>query len=290
MKSIVAVLLLCVWSTAALELRRPSSQSSNGADTKNATKIPFTLLCTGKPDHFSELSPGEQQNIQHTLSLNDGIKLKYLGDHECYDYLLNHFADIAEIYKNEEVGNFRGDICRTAVLAREGGIYTDLDVAMQVPFSDFHQGANFASAMAKSGQEVLNAVMAVTPGHRIMEFMLEEIQRGVPPNTQVGPAAAFLALHDLQDEACPDVDLYQMDLTHPWQETLTCGAQGTVRMLREKSCRNIAAGCPPGRDSDEWMRYGIYDKDKLVAWSRFEGCTGFGCGGTGHEEHAPALN
>ena len=50
-------------------------------------------------------------------------------------YVRQHFDDdLAEIYNAEHAGQFRGDICRAAVLAQEGGFYADLDLEPAVPF------------------------------------------------------------------------------------------------------------------------------------------------------------
>lgn len=259
------------------------SHATEDPDKRPAAQIPQQLVCTGSQDIFELLSDPIKSNIRKTLEMNPGFELRYFGDKACYSYLEKHFpsTQLAALYRNETHGMYRGDICRAAVLANEGGFYTDLDLEMIVPFKQIvDQSITFISAHSVDG-DILNALMGVTPGNPIMKKMIVELENWYtgPRQGFLGTQAALLALHDLQGENCVGVELN--DVSRP---DIQCGAEN-VRILKEMRCEDSREGCPENRKEGLWLKYGIYtSQGDQVGWSRFSECMDFGCskqGGTG---------
>merc|ERR1719235_510914 len=103
---------------------------------------------------------------------------RYFSDSECRDYLSLHFGpELASIYNKEPAGHFRGDICRAAVLFREGGFYTDVDLEAKLPFAEMvDSSTTFMSVFTADGQ-ILNAMIATIPGIGVMNVTIKEVRR-----------------------------------------------------------------------------------------------------------------
>jgi mannosyltransferase OCH1-like enzyme len=110
-----------------------SDPKEQGADLKK-TQIPLQLVMTGSFPTLDDLPNTVKENLQNTRNRAPGFTIRYLDDAACREYLTTHFREeFFEIYDREQHGSFRGDICRSAVLLREGGFYADLDF-------QFHDG------------------------------------------------------------------------------------------------------------------------------------------------------
>merc|ERR1712094_77051 len=96
-------------------MERPTTTKRPQVVLKKAdhTAIPWQLITTGKVASLDKLPPTVRGNIEHTISLNPGMMLRYFSDDECHDYIKTNFdEELAAIYKKEPAGHFRGDICR----------------------------------------------------------------------------------------------------------------------------------------------------------------------------------
>mmetsp|Transcript_81662 Transcript_81662/g.141985 ORF Transcript_81662/g.141985 Transcript_81662/m.141985 type:complete len:358 (+) Transcript_81662:37-1110(+) len=272
------------------------------------SKIPNQLVLTGKWPSLLE-APGEVlANIEHTLSLNPELRVHYLGDAACQTYIQEHFDDeLLQMFVTEKRGSFRGDICRTSVLAHEGGFYTDLDMEWKVPLhSVVSELTSFMSAFGDRG-EVLNALMAAEPGSAVMSATLEQLRawyRSGPRRNGgwMGPVTLLQALRDVHSSACPENVIFQKRQgAQSTQLEWACGQQSfrlyQQRMLNCKpkarlmrAAMPLAADpngeCPPerARSSFDGVRFGLFEpgsSGRLIAWPRFASCGQWGCGGGG---------
>lgn len=268
--------------------------------------IPWQLICTGKAASVTDLPASVHGNIEHTLKLNPGMKLRYFSDDECYRYIQAHFdGGLAADYRKEEAGHFRGDICRAAVLLREGGFYTDVDLETKEPFLNMVDGStNFMSVFTADGQ-ILNAMIAVVPGHPILNGTLREVrrwyegtegQKGLEEHGEgewMGTVTLRRGIEAFMLESCPDSKLEKQreQLLSTQKDRWTCGSN-VLRFYQEDrlSCDYDDGGnpkyseeCPQVRFESffDGLKYGIFvpGTRKIVAWPRVATCTDWWCGG-----------
>lgn len=267
--------------------------TNGGASSKNGRKIPPQLILTGKQASFDELPHKIRHNIHRTLKFTPELRLRWVGDCECLEFIKSHYDDeLARIFATEPKGMFRGDLCRAAVLAKEGGFYTDLDVQMKEPLTSLvSDNTTFMSAVSLPNV-LLNAIMAAAPGSAIVlrsiEHMRAIYRSGVVPQF-LGPQALYQALHSTREKECA----HQIPLASSAERWL-CGSE-EIRMLQERfySCwppppNRPKSDCPSGRALSMWAfdgaGWGIFaggPEDKLVGWSRMEECLDYGCGAGG---------
>lgn len=143
----------------------------------SSTLIPWQLVTSGKAASLAELPDAVRGNIEHTLSINPGLKMRYLSDSDCLDFIKEHFDDeLAGMYTKEPSGHFRGDICRAAVLFREGGFYTDVDLEVKKPFLEMvNSTTTFMSVFTADGH-ILNAMIATVKGSEVMKGTLVHVR------------------------------------------------------------------------------------------------------------------
>merc|ERR1719487_804090 len=102
-----------------------------------------------------DMSAAIKKNVQNDLQLSfpdflpktavellelsgvEALQPRWLGDKACHDYIITHYdEELAGFFDRAHPGNYRGDICRAAVLYREGGFYADVDVELKVPLTE----------------------------------------------------------------------------------------------------------------------------------------------------------
>jgi len=84
-----------------------------------------------------ELSPNLQANVDEIKRLNPTYEYVLFDDNDCRDYLLkNYGVPYASAFDNLFHGAFKCDFWRYAILAKEGGIYVDIDMVPLVPFDE----------------------------------------------------------------------------------------------------------------------------------------------------------
>mmetsp|Transcript_62790 Transcript_62790/g.140110 ORF Transcript_62790/g.140110 Transcript_62790/m.140110 type:complete len:333 (+) Transcript_62790:67-1065(+) len=254
-----------------------------------STRIPQQLVLTSKDGSISTLPVPVQRNVRHTLALNPWFKIRWLGDADCDRYLHDFYngTELPHFFASERRGSYRSDVCRAAVLAREGGFYTDLDVEMKATFADLAgEATTFLASYSEDGS-VLNAMMGAVANSSFMQEMLVQLvnfYRGEPvaerfgtTSEWMGPVTALAALKAVAQRDCPEQDL----MPYTGAE-FTCGSH-VVRMFQE---RNLPCwipddvDCPPQRQNNyfDGVRFGIYiPSGPLVAWPRFANCSDWGC-------------
>merc|ERR1719454_20595 len=142
-----------------------------------ASQIPRQLILTGKPESLHELPETVRRNIDKTLARNPTLKVRWLGDEACHIFLKQHQeVGLLHAFEAEKRGSYRGDLCRSAVLAVEGGYYQDIDVHLVKPFQELVGKSDFMSAFAADGS-LLNAVIAAVPKHPVMMKTVEELKQ-----------------------------------------------------------------------------------------------------------------
>ncbi|CAJ1379202.1 unnamed protein product, partial [Effrenium voratum] len=186
------------------------------------TRIPQQLVLTSKEGTFASLPKAVQRNVRHTLALNPWVSLRWLGDKECESYLMQHYnhTELPMFFKHETRGSYRSDVCRAAVLAREGGFYTDLDVEMKWSFQDLAGNETTFLASYSEDGSVLNAMMGAVANSSFMEEMLRQLTRfyrGEPverygsSSEWMGPVTALAGLKAVAARDCPRQDLQPED-------------------------------------------------------------------------------
>jgi len=145
-----------------------------------SAKIPLQIVMTSKEESARTLPPPVLANLRKTLALEVEPKpyMRWLDDQACLRYVGDHFGRLFKWrLMNEPRGSFRGDICRAAVLYREGGFYVDLDVQMRVPLTTLvDNNTTFMTAFTADGA-ILNAIIATEPRNPIMAETLRELRR-----------------------------------------------------------------------------------------------------------------
>jgi len=259
-------------------------------------QIPQQIIFTGWADKFADLKESEKANIIEAWNSNPGFRLRYLGDVACHNYLNEEFfasdpdlARLADFYKHEKLGMRRGDICRAAVLFREGGHYADLDMVFAAPISDLfvHGQADFVGSIDIFGR-AFNAFQSGTKGHPILKKSLKILARkydkGEGTNVyeggdaDVGVYALTDAIKEFQKEAC-QANLFEEQAIH------NCGPHRII-MFKEKQCTHVATGCPRERKGNQLTEYGVYDGDRVMVWSRPASCESLGCGLSGRTKQS----
>jgi len=263
----------------------------------NESRIPLQLVLTAKQGSIDELPPDMRDNVRNTLKLNPELRVRFLNDADCSDFIASNFgSDLHSAYVNEKYGAYRGDICRAAVVALEGGFYADLDMQFRVPFSQMVDSTTTFMSSYTIGCQILNAFFAAERGSKVMQHVLEAIEdwyRG-HEHTTMGTVTMLRGLEKVAQEECPEVDIKRqssLDLGVP------CGPRNNFRLYREQSFRcqrgmnrsrqywEKHPECTPARAASkfEGLQYGIFQPDRhsgrgpLVAWSRFEACKWWGC-------------
>lgn len=253
--------------------------------------IPRQLVMTAKHGSLDDLPPKVQDNVRQTLALNPGLRLRWLDDDACGDFILDYFGPgLLSLFNRQREGKFRGDICRAAVIAVEGGFYVDLDVQMRVPFSQLVDNVTTFMSVKTPKGDVLNAIFAAERGSEVMSAVVTALEAELVVEKRrysglLGPETMMAGLAEVVARDCPSVDLRR------WRQLQqACGQRHQIRLYQERwlQCRPGSAECPPPRNSSNasfaGLRYGIFEpgpQGTLVAWSRFAGCTSWGCGAGG---------
>lgn len=280
------------WSRLVKNAHREAEHLSSKHITKQ-------LILTAKQTSLSQMPKEVQMNVKRNMELSPGIRLRWLGDCDCLEYLHKYYdLELARFYALESIGLYRGDLCRAAVLAREGGFYLDLDVQLKEPLTSLvDNDTTFMSGIVHENA-LYNAIMAATPGNEIISDSIEGIRQlyrtyGVSNVEHLGCIALARAIKQFRARECTDQGILAT-ATSRW----TCGKQ-VVRTFQEQwySCWPRTPGipksdCPLNRtlamEAYDGAHFGIFGaplENKLIGWSRMEECTLRGCGGTSH--HPP---
>jgi len=274
----------------------------------SASVIPDQLVMTGKPEKVDEMPLEVRGNILNIIALETRaraakgkppMQLRWLGDIACHAFIEEHFdEDLTALFDQASPGYYKGDICRTAVLVKEGGFYVDVDLELTEPLSNLvDDQTTFMSAYSING-DILNALLAVVPGSPVMEKALDEMKTWFKDRSAqtglMGTLSTYRAFGNTIKENCPEVDPVGMRSTMQWK----CGKH-VFRLYEEKNLLCfLEAGAPqpsecplerknaPSKD----LRLGLFEPGqrifpgrRFIGWPRFRDCKDpAGCGSGGH--------
>lgn len=280
-----------------------------GDAIKVPSRFPWQLIAMGKASSLDTLPSSVRGNIENTLALNPGMKLRYLSDSDCHDYILGHFdAELADLYQKEKAGHFRGDICRAAVLLREGGYYTDVDLQAKAPFAQLvDNSTDFMSVFTLDGA-ILNAMIATAPGSSILNVTLHEIRRWYrgtegslaleehAEGEWMGTVTLRRGMEAFLKDNCPGSTLAdkRSEQTLQWacghhalrfyqEDRLDCWGGFYMEDSAGDAAKQQSEECPEERRNSffEGLQYGIFvpGTRQIVAWPRVVSCQEWWCGG-----------
>lgn len=255
-----------------------------------ASRIPLQLLMTGKFNSSEDLPPALLANVKRTLKATPGLRLRYLNDSECRRFLLDHEGDeFVKLFDQEKHGSFRGDMCRSAVLLREGGFYMDIDFQLDVPMHKLvDESTTFMSVVSYSqGSQatIMNALIGVVPNSPVMHKTINHMKTwyDAPNRGLLGIDATTSAVRDTLEADCPE------EVLKP--SNLECGAEN-LRLYEEEwlDCGGVpSVSCPITRMATQFfgLKYGIFfsgnepQEQRLLGWPRVDSCEVWGCAANG---------
>mmetsp|Transcript_11276 Transcript_11276/g.39985 ORF Transcript_11276/g.39985 Transcript_11276/m.39985 type:complete len:427 (-) Transcript_11276:559-1839(-) len=193
--------------------RSPAGGTGGGGVVARAehdgAAIPRQLVMMHRYESVDELPTGLQENIQRLRDMNPELKFQWFGDVACKEYIHTHYdAELVGFYEHEPEGSFRGDICRAAVLLREGGFYIDTDMQLAISVRDMVDATTtFMSVWCEAG--VLNALLGSSAGNEVIRQSLAAIRRWYRQPTEerrgiMGPRTYASGLQRLVEARCPD--------------------------------------------------------------------------------------
>jgi len=271
--------------------------------------IPRQLILTGPGSFLQDLPLEVQRNVEDIITANPTLNVQWFSDADCYSYISYYYdSELAGMFRREFRGSFRGDLCRAAVLYREGGFYVDLDFELLVPLTTLiGVSTTFLSVFAANGA-ILNALMASTPYSGVLHETLVELRkwyRGSVPR-HADPTLDATATSDLMGQltlhravrrvissTCPE----HTPLLAGSQLDWSCGSNDMFRFFIEEELQcNVVKStseCSVQRARSPFvgLRYGIWtpgsspssrsstnERNQLIGWPRFEACRRWGCG------------
>lgn len=267
-------------------------------------RIPKQLVLMGHNKSFEDLPEQVKEKFKRLLRASPAMHLRWLSDYDCADYLQKHYKGVfGDLFKKERKGALRGDICRLAVLLREGGFYIDLDVDLKVPLHELvDDSTSFMSVWdsdAVDEYDILNAVLAAEPGSKVLERTLVEMtmwyRRRMPVRDRpMGPYVFGRAVETRLFESCrerlPNLKqkLSAVGAALQW----ACGADN-FRFYVQRSLRCAAppvSECQGIRLTSNYsgLKYGIFmpgPERALVGYPRSEWCAKSGCDLGGKTKH-----
>jgi hypothetical protein len=270
------------------------------------TKIPRQVILTGAHNNFWEVMQS-RGSILAELGISPDMHVRYFNNFACRKYLKRHFSFMVEYFDKEDNGSYRGDICRTAVIAKEGGFYIDLDMQLRTPLESLVDDSTTFMSARSATFGCLNAIIASVPNNPVMLHTLENMRKWYSGEAsqmgQLGTATMQRGLGEVMSAECPQV---------LWQEAVQqfeCGPRNSIRLFTEQlishgDCSTWGSVlCPKSRAKSDWegVRFGLFDgkhmvlddikeptpiqiaktEQMFVGWSRFDDCAGLGCGLSG---------
>jgi hypothetical protein len=248
---------------------------------------------TGRYESVQDFPLELRENLNHTLALTPGLQLNYMNDTGCRHFLVQHTDPLLVQHFDHEVhGSYRGDICRTAVLLRQGGFYMDLDFELHSPLHSLIEANTTLMTVYDSSQSILNALIAVRPNSTAMQLTMNEIIKWYSGVEQglLGPSATMRGILDMIQHDCPGASMSRSSSSE-WQ----CGKSENVRFYQEEEigmgdCK--LAGpvvCPPERMNSGFsgVKFATFrigtesQEERLVGWPRLASCATMGCGYNG---------
>lgn len=140
--------------------------------------IPLKIFQTWKTRY---VSPEMYKNILKNMEMNPEYDYYFFGDEECKIYLQKNYGkEYLDAFEDLIPGAFKADLWRYAILAKEGGVYIDLDIDLKVPLREIiKEDESFVSVKDRVGQfgssnlAVYQAFIATIPNFIFLKETLE---------------------------------------------------------------------------------------------------------------------
>ena len=163
---------------------------------------------------FEDLTPDRYPDLVRLQNswLNSGWDYRFYDDHSARDFIVEHYpARFVEAYDCLLPGAYKADFFRYLVLLKDGGVYADIDVMLDVNLDGFvHPNLSFFAPIDSVGEEcderfcLWNGFMGSSPGH---PFLVRTVERTL--NLILSRADAL----DMENDLClingPDVDTWK---------------------------------------------------------------------------------
>jgi hypothetical protein len=182
----------------AATIKPPVPASTSAIPHKIWFTYSHNLLKTNEPPHLAA-------NVRHTIDAyrqawdEPSAEITVYNDTMCRALLQKVEPLLVVYFDEEQLGMYRGDVCRTAILYMFGGYYFDLDLEVITPVL-LKDSVTFATVTVADENSVFQAFLAGAPKHPIfrkaLNFMLEYYQgkRTIRENDFMGPMTMRAAL------------------------------------------------------------------------------------------------
>ena len=166
-----------LWGSTSLAVTRTSPFDGKEPYGPIPHKIWFThennILETKKPQHYYD-------NIMRTInayktlwnsSTSIPTEVHFLVNTNCTEYLGMIDPLLRKAFVDEERGDLKTDLCRTAALYLYGGYYFDVDMEVVQPLN-LSDKVSFSTSMSGSYPIFFNSFIASTPRHPVLKAAL----------------------------------------------------------------------------------------------------------------------
>jgi len=138
-------------------------------------KIPLKIFQTWKS---LMVKPEIYQTILKLQEDNPEYEYHFYGDEECKTYLLTYYGqEYVDAFNKIKPGAFKADFWRYAVLAREGGVYIDLDIVLEKPLREIINPDTELYIIKDKGwwsNGIYQAFLACVPGQPVLVKTLQQ--------------------------------------------------------------------------------------------------------------------
>lgn len=146
--------------------------------SSSPTKIPKKIFQTWKT---STVKPSVSKVIEELKQNNPEYEYYFFSDSDCQDYLLANYGNEYLVAFNKlKPGAFKADFWRYALLAKEGGVYIDLDMKMKKPLRELiDSDTDFYVVKDIPHSAIYQAFVAVVPNHPVLIGSTEECYKNI---------------------------------------------------------------------------------------------------------------
>ncbi len=118
--------------------------------------------------------------INHIKELNPDFDYVFFNNTDCIEFLTENYDEkIVNTFNILRSGAHKADLFRYCLLLKNGGIYIDIDIQMEIGFSDILKKCSEAnlvtSKSAHSGDGLYQGFLISTPNNEILKMLIENI-------------------------------------------------------------------------------------------------------------------
>lgn len=159
---------------------------------KNKHKIPLKIFQTWKTN---TVSSDIADTIEELKRMNPEYEYYFFSDQDCKDYFISNYGEkYLQAFNHLKPGAFKADFWRYAVLAKEGGIYIDLDMKLTKPLREIiNPDTDFYVVKDLPDSAIYQAFIAVVPNHPVLIGSNEECFNNIM-NHKMGDWVSVLSI------------------------------------------------------------------------------------------------